>query len=71
MAKINQNSLPPTSDGEGGRNTMLWTPISGIMEPVSHVLVCQIPAVPGRSEQRSQQGHCDLSAGQLQPSTAS
>lgn len=50
---------------------MLWIPISGIMEPVSHVLVCQIPAVPARSEQKSQQGHCDLSAGQLQPSTAS
>lgn len=39
MAKINQNYLPPTSDGEGVRNTMLWILISGIMEPVSHVLV--------------------------------
>lgn len=50
---------------------MLWIPISAIMEPVSHVLVCQIPAVPVRSEQKSQQGHCNLSAGQLQPSTVS
>lgn len=50
---------------------MLWIPISSIMEPVSHVLVCQIPAVPVRSEQKSQQGHRNLSAGQLQLSTTS